>query len=513
MNLKQKSITISISMVVVAVIGASFVIYQILMVRFQEIENQRVERNIRRISAIVDDRFNQLKLKLSDWTIWDDTYQYLNDGNRTYAESNLSEASFESIGVDEVLFIKKSGEVMKHVRVSKKYLNGELDDVAQHFATGSALLKIDDPKGSKQGVLKVKDGLLLFMVQNVFKSDGSGDPNGYMVFGRYFDDSLINAMKDLTQFEAQIELWDDPKIGSDYLVVKNKYISSGEKSVVRIFDDKTISGYLVIEDVFGKPAAIVRSDIGRDITMQGKIGMNILIGVMVLVVVSMMGVNYLLFTKEVLGKVLSVARDVDNLKNKKEGERRRLEVGKTVDEVDKLRAEINEMLGSIEEEKHKGDTLIDFVSALVVMLNTNGEVMIINKRGLEMLGYSKEEVIGKNWIFTFVPEENREKVSAVFSGLMNGNEIDNSAIESWVLTKDNRVLLMSWHNTVIKDGEGKITSTLSLGEDITVRKEEEMKKEEYGKELERLNGAMVGRELKMVELKNEINRLKAKINS
>ncbi|MFA5025367.1 MAG: CHASE4 domain-containing protein [Candidatus Shapirobacteria bacterium] len=506
MTLKHKSIIVLIAMAMFFVSALSLTIYQIMTVSFQKVENQRVERNIRRVEAVIDDRFSQLSSKLSDWSSWDDTYKYIEDNNEEYVTSNLIEESFASIGVDEVLFINKNGILVNQIGVGKTYVSGIVNEVSQNFASGSALLEVDLETGINKGIIAVDKLLLLYVTREILKTDGSGDPNGYLVFGRYFDQSLMNSMKNLTQFEAKLSLWNDINLSADYQEMKNIYINNGKKSLVKILDNKTISGYVVIEDVFSKPVAIVRSDIGRDIALQGKEGMRLLVGILMLSGLIIVIIDYILLINVVLKKILLMAADVDNLR--KSPSTKRLKVGKRIDEVDVLREEINEMLISIETEKHKGESLIDLVNSIVVMLDISGEIKMMNKKGLEILGYKNEEVIGKNWFQTFIPPENRGEVFNFFTNLTEVNLAPNSETENEVLTKDNRKLLIFWHNAVIKDEDGRIVSILALGEDITLKKEEEKRKEEYGKELERLNAAMVGRELKMIELKNEIERLK-----
>jgi PAS domain S-box-containing protein len=510
MTLKTKSTLVSLISSLFFVVMIMFVLYRVLIVSFQEIENQRVERNIRRISAIVVDRFSQLNLKLSDWTVWDDTYFYLSDRNQKYVDNNLSIESFETIGVDEALFIDKNGILVNQIRVGNTYVAGVLNDVNKYFTPGSGLLKVNKESGYNSGILKTNEGILLFVVKDVFMSDGSGEPNGVVVFGRFFDKKLIDAMKDMTQFEAEMYLWDDKNVTSDYQEMKYEYEKNGKKSLVKVLNNNIISGYLVLEDVFGKPAVIVRSDIGRDIVLQGKESLKVL-GILLLVagiVISLS--NVLLINGVVLKKILSMSSDVDKLGTSNDSTKR-LKITGTSDEVDRLRGEINLMLDSLDKERQKGESLLDLINALVVMLNRDGNVVMINKRGLEMLGYSREEVMGKNWLHTFVPIESMKEVEERFEKIIEGNIKENEIHENGVLTKGNKILLISWHNSVIKDENGRVVSTLSLGDDITLQKEEEIKKEEYGKELERLNGAMVGRELRMIEMKNEINRLRKKV--
>jgi hypothetical protein len=61
--------------------------------------------------------------------------------------------------------------------------------------------------------------------------------------------------------------------------------------------------------------------------------------------------------------------------------------------------------------------------------------------------------------------------------------------------------------TCVKDPEDNLIGVQIISQDITQRKETEIKLKNKMIELERFNEITVGRELKMVELKEEINAL------
>lgn len=506
MTLRIKSLLITLVMVMLMVFLVGVVINKIIITRFQMIENEKVETDIKRMTYVYQDKLKQIGAKLADWAIWDDTYEFMTDGNKEYKESNLVPESFGKIGIDEALFINQSGELVDSLYAGSKTRDESdfPDDLYQYFKAGSSLLDVDDKVDYDGGLLNTEEGLILYQIAKVYKSNGDGPTNGWVVFGKYFDDAVVESIKEMTQNEVLILNWKNPGIPADFALVTSNY-ALGQKESISILNDNLISGYLVIEDVFGKPQAILRTDIKRDITIQGAETIRYL-GLGMIMVGLMVGlVSYLMLNGMVLKKVLAIASEVDTLgKSEVKG---RLVITKGNDEVDRLRGEINGMLDSLAVEKQKGESLIDLINTIVLMLDANGRVKLINKKGLEILGYQKEEVIGKEWFENFVPLQAKIDVTPRFKKIISGNIADNSQIENEILTKDKKTILISWHTNIIKDSNEKVAFTVSIGEDITLKNKEEKKREEYASELEKLNKLMVDRELKMVNLKEKLDKL------
>jgi PAS domain S-box-containing protein len=127
----------------------------------------------------------------------------------------------------------------------------------------------------------------------------------------------------------------------------------------------------------------------------------------------------------------------------------------------------------LRKERDKAQKYLDVAGVMFVAIDSEQRVGLINKKGCEILGYSEEEVIAKNWFDNFLPEKVREQVKAVFEKTVHG-EIDSlEYYENPILTKDGQERLIAWHNTILRDDKGQFIATLSSGEDITERKRAE----------------------------------------
>jgi PAS domain S-box-containing protein len=196
--------------------------------------------------------------------------------------------------------------------------------------------------------------------------------------------------------------------------------------------------------------------------------------------------EYLIHSVENLALHISTALElVDEYNQRKEAvqalKRYHDHLGELVEErTAELKALNEKLLEEITERKQAGEALqkerdkaqkyLDIAGVMLVAIDVNQKVTLINKRGCEVLGYSEEEVIGKNWFDTFLPERVRKEVKTIFDKLMAGEIKPAEYFENPILNKRGEERIIAWHNIVLTGEGGKIGGTLSSGEDITERK-------------------------------------------
>lgn len=120
-------------------------------------------------------------------------------------------------------------------------------------------------------------------------------------------------------------------------------------------------------------------------------------------------------------------------------------------------------------EKEKAQRYFDIAGSLLFTLDPTGIITLINQKGCEILGLSRDEIIGKNWFTTFLPDYLKESVHGVFDELMKGNIEPVEYYENPVLRADGEVRILAWHNSILTDDKGHITGILSAAEDVTER--------------------------------------------
>jgi PAS domain S-box-containing protein len=160
----------------------------------------------------------------------------------------------------------------------------------------------------------------------------------------------------------------------------------------------------------------------------------------------------------------------------------------------------------LRQEKDSVQKYLDVAGVMFVAINNQGEVVLVNKKGCQILGYEEGEIIGKNWFENFLPERLREDIIAVSKKILAGHIENSEYYENPVLTKQGEERVIAWHNSVLRDAQGNIIGHLSSGEDITERRLGEM-------EIRVKNRALVAANEELIRVQEELRGSEAMLRS
>jgi PAS domain S-box-containing protein len=142
----------------------------------------------------------------------------------------------------------------------------------------------------------------------------------------------------------------------------------------------------------------------------------------------------------------------------------------------------------------------------------DGRLGLLNHAFAELTGYTAAELRAMDWGTTLTPPEWREAERQKLEELHRTDQ--PARYEKEYLRKDGRRVPIELLVHLVRDAEGKADYYYSFVTDITERKRAEEATRRHAEELRatnaelaRFNQAMVSRELRMVELKKEVNTL------
>ena len=172
----------------------------------------------------------------------------------------------------------------------------------------------------------------------------------------------------------------------------------------------------------------------------------------------------------------------------------------------------------VEEEIKKNQaytrSLIEASLDPLVTISVSGKILDVNEASVKVTGIPREQLIGTDFSNYFTePEKAREGYKQVF---------EKGFVADYALTirhKDGKLTDVLYNASVYKDEKGNVLGAFAAARDITAQKQlaerdvvEREKEILRIEELERFRKVTVGRELKMIELKKEIEELNKKLS-
>ncbi len=140
---------------------------------------------------------------------------------------------------------------------------------------------------------------------------------------------------------------------------------------------------------------------------------------------------------------------------------------KRIAELEESHSELRHAEDELRKQKQLYENIVNTSQAVVLVLDTKGRIVQFNPYMEQISGYRLEEVKGKDWFETFIPEEIRNRLSGIFLKAIGG--IQTKGNVNPVIAKDGRELLIEWYDKTIKGADGSIEGLVSIGVDITGR--------------------------------------------
>ncbi|MCX7782248.1 MAG: PAS domain S-box protein, partial [Meiothermus sp.] len=142
-----------------------------------------------------------------------------------------------------------------------------------------------------------------------------------------------------------------------------------------------------------------------------------------------------------------------------------------------LYMQLNELERKYRLSERQSEEVFQDVDLLVVKLDREGRIIFCNRYLLELTGWTWPEVAGRNWFEVFVPPQ--EGIQGRFAKAVAQAEVAPQ-YKSSILTRQGEPRQVVWNNSLLRDEQGQVVGTTSIGQEITVyeRAEEDRLKSE-----------------------------------
>jgi PAS domain S-box-containing protein len=139
---------------------------------------------------------------------------------------------------------------------------------------------------------------------------------------------------------------------------------------------------------------------------------------------------------------------------------------KRAEELEHEILERKEAESALRHERDRAQRYLETAQVILLKLDMKGRITLVNRYACSILGWTADELLGRDWIDTCLPARIRDVMRSKFHDLVGG---DLSIAENPILTRSGEERLVEWRNTLRRDDDGRVIGTFSSGSDITER--------------------------------------------
>lgn len=364
----------------------------------------------RAIKAL-NNEIENLNILCYDWAVWDEAYDFLKGENDSFIESNITIETFQNLKIDLLVYKKHpEGELLGGSYDSK---SGTLTPISHSLvellSDNDNLLNYPDVNDGISGIINLLDGPIIVSSRYVLRSNEEGPSTGILIMGRYLNKDLIRKLMGMTKLSIELSSYREP-LTQEYIDAKSE-LDKNIINYIKPLNKYSIAGYTLIQDVFSKPALILRIDNNRDAHLNNMriLYLNIFLNLIIGFIIGFMLI--MLINRMLLTRLSSLSESVESITKSGNLSNRVILEGK--DELALLANSVNQMLDSIEnsqkelkEKEQLYRTLFENTGTAICIEDNDNTIILVNKKYEEISGYSQEEIVGKMaWTDFVSPDE------------------------------------------------------------------------------------------------------------
>jgi sensor domain CHASE-containing protein len=261
----------SLRIKVIGLILFSFLVYGLIdfgvqrmfiLPSFISLEQEESMKDMERAVQAIQREIEHLGSSATDWSVWDDTYQYAQDRNDYYRDSNLNEQALNSLKVN-LLYIFDANQ---HLLWGMAYdLDSQQEITIPGLAKQLEGIHLASPETTVEGVLITSHGPILISAKPILTSNKQGPVKGYFVLGQFLNTASISKQTRIgLRAKALGDIAVDPEIGA--IVAQMNH----HNEILILNDGDVNRVYKMLPGIDEKPALLLEVDVPKLISERGE---------------------------------------------------------------------------------------------------------------------------------------------------------------------------------------------------------------------------------------------------
>jgi PAS domain S-box-containing protein len=400
MNVRLKTV----ATIALTLIGLLLILYaaylNIVAQNVAELEIESTTGDVDRVLVAFNDDISRLNITVGDWAPWDDTYQFVVDGNTEYIESNLSASTLINLQLNIMAFVNNEGQLVYGTDLD--VLTGSEtalpNGMASHIQAGAPLLTYEQPTDNVTGLLMIDGRPLLVAALPISTSEQSGPIHGALVMGRWLNTDVVDELAQRTQLSINVFPYASPSLPDDVAAAKAALLANTTIHIA-VLDEEIVGGYTLVDDIYGQPGIIVRVESPRTAYTQAKTSQSYFLVALLVAGLVFGAVTYISIERVVLSRLARLDQNVRHIGNAGNLAARVTVNGR--DEISTLAASVNLMLDSLErsrsqehESQERYRAVVEQTSDGIILCDAGTRQLLeVNPAFMGLMGFQPDRIL------------------------------------------------------------------------------------------------------------------------
>ncbi len=487
MNLR-KNILMKTMLTIFGFLLISFLISQVTLKRsFKNLEEKHLRKDMEQLSVVLTDELNNLDISCHDWSAWDDTYQYIQNKNADYSNSNLQLETMQTLAIDYLLMYNTSENPVLIFSQGFNYQSGSAKTISPQtlktIERENKLFQFFSPKHKVSGLINLPEGIALLSARPITKSDGTGPILGTLIMIRLLNSGMEAKFRHSIMQDIFFYNYKGQALSEDVLKIR-KSLTTNNKIVQNVSENR-IAIYSLLSDINKIPVLIVKLEEQKDIINSGNLAIYSYLFNLILLGLILLIVFYYIVDNTIIKRIAHLTNLFSNI-SKSSDLTLRVEIQGN-DELCYLGKSVNNMLDQVllkendlEMRNYQTKLLVENMPVMINAFDEKGNLIVWNKESENVSGYTAQEMLNNPQALEYIFPSQSYRDEIIKNWLQTQNDY-----RDWILTlttKDKQVkYILSSNISEVFPIPG--WPSWSIGVDITYLQQTKHKKEILIKEL------------------------------
>lgn len=270
MSLKKKTIVMVCAVFFISA-ALNFAVQQlVIMPSFYELEREGAMDNIGRVLESINRELQIVSTTASDWSYWDDAYNFAGGKNPEFLESSLNQEALVNASYNMMNVYDTEGKLLwgKALDLQSEEILDLGDLSAAELPPSHPLRDLPEIAGEITGFSRTSHAPLMVAARHILTNTRTGPANGTFAVGRFMDESFIQHLAEQVRLQLTIAVIPDGRAVADWQLAAGQGVP--HSPILLGETRETLVASTIIADISGQPFLDVRVVTPRAISDRGK---------------------------------------------------------------------------------------------------------------------------------------------------------------------------------------------------------------------------------------------------